>query len=197
MSLTRNGPIELITFDGDVTLYDDGQCLTEVNPVIPRLIALMQKGIKIGIVTAAGYVEAKKYYERLYGLLDAINTSETLTSTQKQNLIVMGGESNFLFSFCEGDPDRLKYVSRKEWILEEMKLWHEADIFELLDVAEVALRECVENMRLPAEVLRKERAVGIIPTAGKKLAREQLEETVLVTQKILVGQSLQTRCGFG
>jgi len=42
-------------------------------------------------------------------------------------------------------------------------------------------------MNLDAQVLRKERAVGIIPVEGKRFAREQLEETVLVTQKILAG----------
>lgn len=199
MSLTRNGPIELITFDGDVTLYDDGESLSDTNPVIPRIIALMQKGAKIGIVTAAGYTEAKKYYERLHGLLDAINVSTTLTATQKANLIVLGGEANYLFSFCEGDPDRLKHVPRKDWLLEEMKLWTDTDVAELLDMAELALQNCIQTMHLDAQLLRKERAVGIIPSAGKKLAREQLEETVLVTQKILessvVGQRLPF-CAF-
>lgn len=199
MSLTRGGPIDLVTFDGDVTLYDDGESLSPENPVIPRLIALMQKDVRIGIVTAAGYVDAKKYYERLYGLLDAVNASETLTATQKANLIVLGGEANYLFSFCEGDPDRLKHIPRKDWLLDEMKLWTDADITELLDVAEVALRDCIQNMNLEAQLLRKERAVGIFPTGGVKLAREQLEETVLVTQKILemseVGQRLPF-CAF-
>jgi IMP and pyridine-specific 5'-nucleotidase len=189
MSLTRDMPLELVTFDGDVTLYDDGESLTDDNPVIPRILALMQKGTRIGLVTAAGYVEARRYYERLHGLLDAVNESPTLSPTQKQNLVVMGGEANFLFKFSEGAPDRLKHVPRKDWLLEEMLLWQEEDITELLDVAEVALRECITNMRLEAQVLRKERAVGIIPGPGKKLAREQLEETVLVAQKILVRSS--------
>lgn len=57
---------------------------------------------------------------------------------------------------------------------------------ELLKIAELALLDCVTNMNLDASVLRKERAVGIVPGEGRKLAREQLEETVLVTQKILV-----------
>jgi len=184
MSLTRSGPIELVTFDGDVTLYDDGQSLTEDNPVIPRILSLMSRGTKIGIVTAAGYTEARRYYERLHGLLDAIHMSD-MPSTLKQNLIVMGGESNYLFKFAEGDPDRLKFVPRKEWLLDDMLLWQEEDITELLDVAEIALKDCIKTLRLEADVYRKERAVGIIPL-GSKLIREQLEETVLVVQKILV-----------
>lgn len=38
---------------------------------------------------------------------------------------------------------------------------------------------------MPVSVLRKSRAVGIYPPKGVKLAREQLEETVLVVQRIL------------
>lgn len=90
MSLVRNGPLELVTFDGDVTLYDDGMCLTPENPVISKVLRLMERGSKIGIVTAAGYTEAKRYYERLFGLLHAIQASE-LPLDAKQNLIILGG----------------------------------------------------------------------------------------------------------
>jgi len=193
MSLVRGGALELVTFDGDVTLYDDGESMSDDNPAIPRILSLMRKGCKIGIVTAAGYTEARRYYDRLHGLLDAVQASD-LPTTSKENLIVLGGESNYLFRFSEGDPDRLKYVPRKNWLLKEMALWQDADITELLDIAEVALRDCVKNMRLEAEVLRKERAVGIVPLPGRKFAREQLEETVLVTQKILVRTFSSSTC---
>ena len=189
MSLVRGGPLELVTFDGDVTLYDDGQSLTMDNVVIPRILGLMRKGTRIGIVTAAGYAEGRRYYERLHGLLDALHASD-LPISLKQNLIVLGGESNYCFKFAEDSPDLLKLVPRKEWLLDEMLLWQEVDITELLDVAETALRDCINYMHLPADILRKERAVGIIPQAGTKFARESLEETVLVTQKILVRLSL-------
>lgn len=33
-----NGTLQLATFDGDVTLYDDGQSLEPSSPVIPRLL---------------------------------------------------------------------------------------------------------------------------------------------------------------
>lgn len=67
-----------------------------------------------------------------------------------------------------------------------MRTWNEATIQALLDKAEAALRECVANLQLSATILRKERAVGIIPSIpGQRFPREQLEETVLVTQKIL------------
>lgn len=50
----------------------------------------MSRNTRIGIVTAAGYMEADKYYGRLHGLLDAIHASSILTDKQKGNLVVMG-----------------------------------------------------------------------------------------------------------
>lgn len=185
LSLARAGPLELVTFDGDVTLYDDGESLNDDSSVIPRILGLMRKGTKIGIVTAAGYADARRYYERLRGLLEALQTSD-MSSLLKENLIVMGGEANYLFKFSEGDPDRLKLVARKDWLLDEMMLWNDDDITQLLNVAELALTDCVKNLRLEADIIRKERAVGIIPKQDHKFSREALEETVLVTQKILV-----------
>jgi IMP and pyridine-specific 5'-nucleotidase len=88
--------------------YDDGKSLEPSNPVIQRIICeyildsdqgttlnvgltdLMSQNTKIGIVTAAGYTQAERYYERLHGLLKAIKESNSLTPSQKQNLIVMG-----------------------------------------------------------------------------------------------------------
>ena len=81
-----------------------------------------------------------------------------------------------------------------------MSTWLQPTITSLLDLAESSLHECVTNLSLPATILRKERAVGIIPsTPGYKFARESLEETVLVVQKKLemsdVGQLLPF-CAF-
>jgi IMP and pyridine-specific 5'-nucleotidase len=50
----------------------------------------MSKNTKIGIVTAAGYDEAEKYYGRLHGLLEAIKANTILSDTQKQNIMIMG-----------------------------------------------------------------------------------------------------------
>ncbi|UPK91203.1 hypothetical protein LCI18_002138 [Fusarium solani-melongenae] len=186
-----NGALQLATFDGDVTLYDDGCSLEPSSPVIPRLLDLLRKNINIGIVTAAGYTSADRYYERLHGLLDAIAESTDLDPIQKQNIIIMGGEANYLFEFSPWSPYRLVPVPRDEWLTPEMASWSDADITTLLDVAESALRDCVKTMNLPAEIMRKDRAVGIIPkTPETRIARESLEETVLVVQRILELSSL-------
>nr|XP_023907971.1 IMP-specific 5'-nucleotidase 1-like [Quercus suber] len=185
MALVRQRQLQLVTFDGDVTLYDDGQSLTPDNPCIPRILALLEHGVRVGIVTAAGYVEAEKYYERLHGLLDAIAASDPSHALENR-LVVVGGESSFMFTYAPSRSScRLQAVARTDWQLPEMAHWTDESIKALLDVAEAALRDCVAYMQLPVGVLRKERAVGIYPTDGVKLTREQLEETVLVTQRIL------------
>lgn len=81
-----------------------------------------------------------------------------------------------------------------------MSTWTQPTISALLDLAESSLRECVTHLSLPASILRKERAVGIIPAIpGYRFPRESLEETVLVVQKKLemseVGQALPF-CAF-
>lgn len=184
-------PLQLATFDGDVTLYDDGESLHHDDPVVERLLDLMRKDIKVGIVTAAGYTDADRYYERLYGLIDAITVSTDLSPAQKQNIVIMGGEDNYLFEYSESSPCRLAPVPRERWLTPEMASWSEADITALLDVAEAALRECVRTMKLPASIVRKDRAVGIVPNFPElRIARESLEETVLVVQRILEASAL-------
>ncbi|KAK1991571.1 IMP-specific 5'-nucleotidase [Colletotrichum falcatum] len=184
-------PLQLATFDGDVTLYDDGESLEPSSPLIPRLLDLLRKDIKIGIVTAAGYTTADRYYARLHGLLDAIAASGDLTPAQKESIVIMGGEANYLFEYDPSSPHLLSPVPRERWLTPEMAAWSDADIAALLDVAEAALRDCVKTLNLPATLLRKDRAVGIVPTDPSiRIPRESLEETVLVVQKILELSSL-------
>jgi IMP and pyridine-specific 5'-nucleotidase len=196
------GALQLATFDGDVTLYEDGGSLEGDSPVIPRLLDLLRKGVKVGIVTAAGYTTADRYYARLHGLLDAMATSSDLTAGQKASLVVMGGEANYLFAFDGGAEHLLTPIPRHKWLTPEMATWLESDIASLLDVAETALRDCIRNLRLPAVLMRKDRAVGIIPNApGVRICRESLEETVLVVQRTLelstVGRSRRVPfCAF-
>ncbi|KAK1974722.1 IMP-specific 5'-nucleotidase [Colletotrichum cereale] len=186
VTATPESPLQLATFDGDVTLYDDGESLEPSSPLIPRLLDLLRKDIKIGIVTAAGYTTADRYYARLHGLLDAIAASEDLTPAQKESIVIMGGEANYLFEYDPSSPHLLAPVPRARWLTPEMATWSEADIAALLDVAEAALLDCAKTLNLPATLVRKDRAVGIIPTDPSiRIPRESLEETVLVVQKIL------------
>lgn len=180
--------LELLTFDGDVTLYEDGASLhsPEANPVILRLLHFLAHDVKIGIVTAAGYNQPEHYFNRLSGLLMAVKESKELSATQKSNLIIMGGESNFLFVFDETQEHCLRYIHRRDWTLDTMRDWEESAIQELLNEAQAAFESCIRTLRLQAKVLRKERAVGIYAAdQSKRLTREQLEETVLVVQQVV------------
>ncbi|KIH87557.1 IMP-specific 5'-nucleotidase 1 [Sporothrix brasiliensis 5110] len=188
--------LQLVTFDGDLTLYADGQNLEPDSPIIPRIMALLRRNIKVGIVTAAGYDAAEKYYERLHGLLDAVHTSTELSDAQKHSLLVVGGEASFVFSYSATAPPnaRLAPVDPADWMPDAMKQWPTDDLTQLLDLAETTLRACVDRMQLPAQILRKARAVGMIPLPRKnsqhpndliQIARESLEEIVLTVQKRL------------
>ncbi|KAG0318885.1 IMP 5'-nucleotidase [Dissophora globulifera] len=185
--------ISLITFDGDMTLYDDGTSFTDNSPLIPLLITLMRAGLRVAIVTAAGYPgDASKYEERLTGLLrgfQTYNLSEKLLSL----FFVLGGECNYLFrcgwkkSETTGESVvGLTYIQPEAYQPADMLAWEHDDIQELLDVAEENLNRSVTAMNLQAAVLRKSRAVGIVPTTTAKIAREQLDECVLSTQQRLL-----------
>ncbi|KAK1641337.1 IMP-specific 5-nucleotidase [Colletotrichum phormii] len=186
LSSSSTTTLQLATFDGDVTLYDDGESLLPTSPLIPRLLSLLRRDIKIGIVTAAGYTTADRYYDRLHGLLDAIAASPSLSPSQKASIVIMGGEANYLFEYDPSSPHLLSPVPQEQWLTPEMASWSDADISALLDVAEGALLECIRTLNLPATLLRKDRAVGIVATdPAVRIPRESLEETVLVVQKIL------------
>ncbi|KAI4154680.1 MAG: hypothetical protein LQ340_001524 [Diploschistes diacapsis] len=186
MGLVATGGPQLVTFDGDLTLYDDGKSLATGDVVIQRILRLLMNKTCVAIVTAAGYTDAQRYYERLLGLLEALKEGICSGSIVQPQFAVMGGESQYLFVFDIEEPHLLRMVPRSIWKLDIMKTWTEKEIEALLDAAEEALNECISNLDLSAQVLRKERAVGIIPSSepgAPRLTREQLEETVLVTQQ--------------
>ncbi|KAF9206703.1 IMP 5'-nucleotidase [Haplosporangium sp. Z 27] len=184
--------LKLITFDGDMTLYDDGTSFTDNSPLIPLLISLMRAGLHVAIVTAAGYPgDAVKYEERLIGLLRGFQT-QNLSEKMLERFYVLGGECNYLFR-CGWKKNEagvsvvgLTYIQPEEYQPAEMLEWKQEEIQELLDVAEENLRRSVSAMNLKATVLRKSRAVGIVPMDGVKIAREQLDECVLSTQQRLL-----------
>ncbi|ANZ75221.1 BA75_02315T3 [Komagataella pastoris] len=177
-SSSTDDRLKLVTFDGDVTLYEDGHSMEKDSLIIPEIIQLLKKGLYIGIVTAAGYSNPSgdKYYARLKGLVDCVNESEELNDEQKSNILVMGGEANFLFRL---QGNRLLFINPKDWILNEMSTWDPQSILETLDFGAKILTDLKIKLGLPALVIRKERGVGLVPEPGVELHREQLEEVVL------------------
>ncbi|ODV87508.1 hypothetical protein CANARDRAFT_26909 [[Candida] arabinofermentans NRRL YB-2248] len=181
--MDTNNRLELVTFDGDITLYDDGMNFDASSPILPELIRLLAKDMYVGIVTAAGYSEGAKYYGRLKGLIDEIQISDKLTDKQRENLLVMGGEANYLFRYSNAKKE-LEFYPRDKWLLKEMN-WSENDITLTLDFAQEVLSDLIVKLSLPAMVIRKERAVGLVAKEGHSLFREQLEEVVLRVDKRL------------
>ncbi|CCE65114.1 hypothetical protein TPHA_0J02930 [Tetrapisispora phaffii CBS 4417] len=207
----NSNTLKLVTFDGDVTLYEDGGSLVDSDPVVPYMVRLLESDIRVGICTAAGYDEALKYQERLHGLLVAIYSSTSLTQDQKCNLTVMGGESNYLFQYFE-NPETGEFgfrpIDKDLWLLPEMRTWEESDMDLTLDFAEQTLIHMKKTLKLPPEtvLIRKRRAVGLVPgekfdhikgkTVRVKLSREQLEEIVLTLQNTLDTFKPATRVQF-
>lgn len=192
------GSLKLVTFDGDVTLYEDGGSITPQNKVISRIVALLKRDINVGVVTAAGYDEAIKYVERLHGLVEALQVEKSLTLAQKRCLTIMGGESNYLFQYFEKDGVAgFVSVPDEKWMPSRMTSWSTHDMKATLDLAQLTLEDLKAKLNLPPEttIVRKPRAVGIVPGFREdgetarlirvRLFREQLEEMVLTVQRKL------------
>ena len=91
----------------------------------------------------------------------------------------MGGECNYLLR-VEGPGARLQFVPDAKWKSPFMTAWSEAECQALLDDAEALLLEGAHRLRLPVQVIRKERACGVVPTAPT--IYEVLEELAITVQ---------------
>ncbi|KAJ2879669.1 IMP 5'-nucleotidase, partial [Coemansia asiatica] len=174
--------LQLVTFDGDMTLYADGQNFEQDNELTSLLISLLRRNIAVAIVTAAGYGDdSERYEQRLSGLLKGFAV-EKLTAQQVSQFYVLGGECNFLFR-CNPEY-RLEYLNDSLYPSSSLRSWTDLHVQPLLDVAEAELRDCIGRMSLQADILRKPRAVGLVPR--KQLTREQLDECALSSQMALL-----------
>ena len=68
----------------------------------------------------------------------------------------------------------------------------------ILDLAQENIESCIKDLAIPARLIRKERAVGLIPKQqGDRLPREALDETALTVQAALKRANVQTPfCAF-
>lgn len=191
--------VKLMTFDGDVTLYDDGCSLQPGDLMASRLLEILKRGIYVGIVTAAGYPEpsGQMYYVRLKGLIDAILNCPDLTTEAKSHLLIMGGECNYMFQL-DGEAGCLKFIEKPLWATDVMLNWREEDCEEMMDLSEHMLRQLIRRLDLEhtAEIVRKERSVGVVPKHKKHIPREDLEEIVLNADNMLQGAEVSKRVYF-
>jgi IMP and pyridine-specific 5'-nucleotidase len=115
------------------------------------------------------------------GLLAAFK-SLNLPQNVTDRFHIMGGECNYLLRVA-GPDRRLEFVPDEEWKSPYMMSWTEEDINELLQDAETLLLEGASRLRLPVTVMRKQRAVGVIPTAPT--IYEVLEDLAITVQSRL------------
>lgn len=88
--------LKLISFDGDQTLYSDGGNFEDNEELAAAIIQLLICGVKVALITAAGYgLDGSKYEKRLQGLFDRFITYR-LSKEQVENFYVFGGECNYL-----------------------------------------------------------------------------------------------------
>ncbi|KAI3438181.1 hypothetical protein D9Q98_000618 [Chlorella vulgaris] len=171
--------LKLVTFDADGTLYADGHHIEHDNEMIRHIITLMRSNVHVAIVTAAGYPGAPERFEqRVEGLLAAfrqLNLSKSITD----RFHIMGGECNYLLR-VSGPDKRLQFVPDGEWKSKVMRGWTPQRCEALLDDAERLLLESAHRLRLPVEVIRKERACGVVPTVPT--IYEVLEELAITVQ---------------
>ncbi|EKX46275.1 hypothetical protein GUITHDRAFT_163029 [Guillardia theta CCMP2712] len=190
---------ELMTFDADDTLYEHGMDLEPSSWLVDALLTLMERGIYVAVVTAAGYPgKPDRYAARFRGLLERMQEKKSPSSVTRMFFCV-GGECNYLFRI---NPDyRMEEVDPDAFYTETMKSWKHDDIEELLNVAEAALKESCSRMRLDVQFLRKARAVGCYPTrAEDRIAYEALEDVALAVQDKLMhyseGRGVVPFCAF-
>jgi IMP and pyridine-specific 5'-nucleotidase len=63
--------------------------------------------------------------------------------------------------------------------------WSESDVQDLLDVAEAAASESLQDQAMRGRIIRKKRSVGLVPCSDQQIPREALDETVLRCQRQL------------
>ncbi|KAJ2748123.1 IMP 5'-nucleotidase, partial [Coemansia nantahalensis] len=118
---------------------------------------------------------------RLAGLLRGF-AAAGLAADEVARFYVLGGECNFLFR-CRADY-RLEYLDDCAYASSALRSWTDGQVQQLLDVAEQELADCVQRMAINARILRKPRAVGLVPQ--EQLTREQLDECALSSQTALL-----------
>ena len=175
--------LKLITFDADGTLYADGAHMKHDNDMIRLIISLMRLGVHVAIVTAAGYPqEPEKFEQRVEGLLVAFQMLD-LPKQVVDRFHIMGGECNYLLRVADcaaGERRRLEFVLDSEWKSPCMMSWNDQDIENLLTSAESMLLDGAARLRMPVNVIRKERAVGVIPQGPT--IYEVLEDLAIAVQ---------------
>eukprot|EP00917_Polyrhabdina_sp_WS-2016_P014940 GHVP01032599.1.p1 GENE.GHVP01032599.1~~GHVP01032599.1.p1 ORF type:complete len:405 (+),score=52.96 GHVP01032599.1:440-1654(+) len=204
--VASRGLLNMVTFDGDETLYSHGQNLDDLF-ICKHITSLLRVGIMVALVTAAAYgYQTEKYSVRVQGLLDYMK-KEQLGPEVVKNFFIFGGECNYLLR-CGSDYN-LEPVPEEEWLHFSTVAGRTEEITQLLDVAEKALEDARAELHLRVKIVRKERAVGMVPggahlrkvvpqgSGGESLKSEILEEVVCrIKDSIRHAQTNFPYCAF-
>lgn len=156
--------LQLVSFDADGTLYEDGKSFTDASRMIDLIVSLLEAGVTVAVITAAGYpppLGNARYEERFAGLLRAFER-RALPKAMLDRFFVMGGECNYLLTVDASRPQTLRYLPKETWMSDDMLAWADDDIKRLLDHAEALLVETATRLNVDVSVIRKERAVGVV-----------------------------------
>merc|ERR1712110_663197 len=83
----------------------------------------------------------------------------------------------------------------EKWQTQDMQRWSSDDITNLLDEAQASLLDVAERLCVKVQLIRKDRAVGIVPTSPTLY--ETLEEMALTVQYALQGSATKLPfCAF-
>jgi IMP and pyridine-specific 5'-nucleotidase len=74
------------------------------------------------------------------------------------------------------------WLTATKFIQDSPGNWSESDVQDLLDVAEAAATESLQDQAMRPRVIRKKRSVGLVPNPDQQMTREALDETVLRCQ---------------
>jgi len=75
--------------------------------------------------------------------------------------------------------------------------WADDHVRAALDISEKSFHDSCDRQKMRARVIRKKRAVGLVPNAGERIPREALDETVLLVQSELQNnKTLLPFCAF-
>lgn len=193
-----------ISFDGDETLYADGHnfAQTDASKLSRYIEKLLVCGISVALVTAAGYKGAPEKYEaRLDGLLQHFHASG-MADEALARFYVVGGECNYLFTCVRVGGEvaaadgrcAVRLVEEADGWCDEHAAWPESEVTRALDLAEASMRATAKDLAMRCRVVRKDRAVGIIPggaeakerepqgSGSRRVRRELLDEAALRLQ---------------
>lgn len=77
------------------------------------------------------------------------------------------------------------WLTSTKFIQDSPANWDETDIQSLLDRAEESFNDSLQELKIRGRIIRKKRAIGLIPVQDEAIRREALDETVLRTQSYL------------